>query len=1838
MPADTGWIDACPNTTRVSFKGKGIYELNDISYHQSDTLSKFEWNFGDGSPIAYGPDVSHIFDRSGGFVVKLTIIDTVGCRNVNYIKQRVRISPRPTFNIGALVSQVCAGTEVKLRGRSNRIDPNYNISTITNTDSFQIGQVRSETLFIPDDGTKEYTTNIFFSDFSPGQILTSINDLTRIFVNMEHSYARDLEIRLICPNRQSVILHKYDVPTRNTNRILIGVPRYGAGSDGNGANTNNPLANPAGTGFLYAWTPTATRTWRSYTTPSTYTMPAGNYRSEDPLTNLIGCPLNGEWTINVKDQFPQDNGWIFKWGIDFAARLYPTIERFTPMIVDAKWVTKANVVNNMGDSLVARPRNAGVANFMYQVRDNFNCVFDTSINVSILPFTNPACVACDNNFNSLTDTNICSTGTGVSLTKAYLGRVNPSVVFEAFPNSAFDALSATLLNPLNSMIRVQNVFIPTLTNPVSEIDSVCFSVNTNVADDVVIQLKAPNNATVLLKPNRVGGVQQPLQNVCFSPSATRPIATATAPLTGIYQANDGAAAWNVLNGSAVNGNWQLLYASARGGHTDTLTQWSITFKSGNAQRFSWTPSTGLSCTNCASPTARPTQTTDYIVTVVDSMNCTHRDTVRVRVLDSLAAPSVSVGNLNFTFIQFAWTPVAGATAYQVSIDSGRTWIPPNGTLAHTINGLRTGQSATIWVRALGGTCGARIAQLTETTRDCIATIGRGVNRRLEIDSILCFGGTSPFVNFAFANGVQPLTYKIDTFTQLLDPVYRNKIKAGWHKAVVIDGEGCTDTLIFYLGQPEPITLPLRADSVKCSGDATGKVIALATGGAGNYRYSLNLSPFQRNIGTFDSLRAGRYIVEVEDSNRCRKRDSITVFQPNPLSMNLLKSDVRCFGRTDGSIRALLSGGVSPYTFTWNSGDTNPNVSSLPVGTYTVTATDRNGCQRIDSARISSNPRILITTLQDSVLCFGSATGRARARVTGGVAPYTFNWNNSQFDSVATNLKAGLQRLTLIDAAGCTDTASIEVLEPAKMVFDSIIGIPASCASVPTGIARVVMSGGVQPYTYSWSPTARQTQTITNLSAGLYLVNVTDAKGCIARDSVRITAAPPLVVEKFEMINNRCFGDSTGSLTARVSGGSGSYTYRWSTTPAQTTEMASNIPAGRYTITITDDKNCQLIKDTTLTQPPRLVATISQFKNVSCKGLNDGTATPSVLGGSPFQGSFRYQFLWNDARRTDKITADSLAAGRYIVTVTDANGCIDTANITITEPATALEALATQTKLSCYDGINGEARVTASGGASGYRYLWSNLQNTQTATTLSQRMYYVTVTDLNGCRDIDSVFIQTYDSIRANLTIVQPRCFNTATGNISLTAVNGGAGNNNLGNYFYRWNTNPAQTAPQANGLVGGRTYSVTVTDAEGCSNVFYQFLTQPGPILIAGFSSPVRCFGENSGSATVNPIGSSNVFTYRWNDPLSQTTQTSVNLRTGRYSVTVTDSSGCQRDTAIDVSQPSRLRVESKTITDSKCVGDTTGSIQISITGGIPTYRIAWSSGDSGFVLPKLRAGTYIASVNDANGCRLFDTLIIKSPPALDADIAVVPVKCFGDRNGSIIVDAFGGTKPYQFSLNGKDFNGNSQIVGVRAGSYDVYLKDANGCIWFDNTTVSTPPKFLVEASPDITINLGDKVQLFANPVNNQGRVTLNWKPPYDSSLTCVRCNNPTASPMYTITYVVNGTDTVGCRAADSVKVTVVKQPIVLVPTGFSPNDDKVNDKLIVHGKSGTTIRFFRIYDRWGELLFEARDFKINDETAGWDGSFRGQSMGSGVYVWYVEAEFMDKSREIFKGHTTLIR
>ncbi|MBI1223908.1 MAG: T9SS type B sorting domain-containing protein [Bacteroidetes bacterium] len=1527
-PADTGWIDICPGE-RVFFYGKGSYPQNGAVYNHSDLTSNFEWDFGDGG-ITYGPTVSHIFNEPGGYVVQLEITDQLGCKNTNFISQRVRVAPRPDFMLGAWPSQICAGDTVALNDMVNALDMAHTVSVMSNSGTFQTAGIRSDSLPLPDGDGSCYVTNISFSAFAPGQILTDINDLVGIYVTMEHSWMRDLEITLTCPNGQSSILHNH--PGQIGGEIFLGIP--------NENDEGFPVPIP-GTGFDYGWTPNPqyNQTWIQYANshPSIGTLPAGTYRAFESLDSLIGCPLNGDWEIEVCDHWAIDNGYIFSWGIEFDPSLYPSVETFTPGINNWAWNNHPSILFASSDTLIGSPINAGEVAYTFMVNDDFGCSWDTTIDIQVLPKSHPLCHTCENILNPVPDTIVC-VGEQVGIDVSTNLPANQDVSFESYDDYAIGASNHPIANPYKSVIAVNSITPSTITNVTQDLVSICVDISTDFDADLQIFLKAPNGQLLMLSTNN-GGSGDNYTQTCFSPSAVTPITSGTAPFTGSFQPEG---AWTVLNGAPINGDWTLQVSDAFGLNAmGKVNWWSITFRSINNITYSWSPSAGLSCNNCPTPTATPMANTNYVVTASDGYGCIKKDTVKINILSNFNAPTVTLTqNANGEVIG-TWNDVNPGSGYEVNINN-TGWVPSNnGNLSHIITGLVNGNTVTMEVRSNVSSGAA-----------CLVGIG------------------SASLLFQFC----------------------------------------------------PIFLSLT-----------------------------NPAPYA----------------------------------------------VSCNGVCDESVQVSVSNGQSPFTF---------DVTNTTTGNT-----------------------------------FSQMTGNLN-----GLCPGVFN-------------------VLVTDATGCTATIGFTVNDQTPIIPAVTQVSPVSCFGGSDGCAQVVASGGVGGYTYQWStPNMPTTPSICGLSVGPITVSVTDQNGCVVSGSINVTSQPAIVL----------------------------------------------------TVTKTD---------------------------VKCKGGNDGTATVTPTGGA---GNFTYQ--WSAGNSPTQSTTGGLPAGNVSVTVTDGNGCQAFGNITLTEPATGVQASASQTIISCYSENKSAAMATPMGGTGPYTYAWSpGSLSTQTISNISIGQYTVTVSDAAGCTATSQVDVTQWPAYNLLISTTPPSCSGNADGQMNVVVLAGGNGT-----YSYNW-SNSGNT-DIITGLLGNVTYTVTVTDGQGCTGTMSRLLDSPAPIVPTLAQTSTKCAGTADGSATVsNVAGGTAPFTYQWGPAANnQTTATASNLSAGNYSVTITDASGCTSSSNITVTQPMPITANFKTI-NNECFGYENGEAEVTVSGGVPGFTYHWSNNATTAKITNLAADSYYLTITDINGCTAIDSVFISAPQGVDAELTVKDVACFGDKNGSIKVTPIGGTPPFTYSIDGQQFYGSSTLIALAAGDYTVYLKDAEGCIFDLNATVNEPPEMTVDilvwgvSLDEYMVEYGATFPLTTEVTNAQGGVMFTWDAAYCGTLaqdTMSDCTGTLTSnavwstPDYANDYFILAVDSLGCEAEDHLKVFVTKNRSVVVPTGFSPNSSGFNDKLTVHGKKGTMVKLFQVFDRWGELLWQDIDVPINDTTRGWDGTFKSKDMPPGVYVWYLEAEYEDGTTESYKGETTLIR
>lgn len=575
--------------------------------------------------------------------------------------------------------------------------------------------------------------------------------------------------------------------------------------------------------------------------------------------------------------------------------------------------------------------------------------------------------------------------------------------------------------------------------------------------------------------------------------------------------------------------------------------------------------------------------------------------------------------------------------------------------------------------------------------------------------------------------------------------------SGTYSVVVTDTNGCFDSDSISLNEPPQILTTTTAVDLLCNGDANGCAAVNATGGIGPFTYLWS------NGAVIDSvcgLSGGTYIVTVTDTaqgGNCQVLDTVIVAEPSPLQLNLSATTATC-SAANGSASASVSGGTPGYTYAWNSNpaQASQTATALSSGTYTVTVTDLNGCQVVDSIFVpnATGPSISMVNTND-VSCAGGNDGNATVVYSGGSPVVNVIWNTvpTQSGNTATGLGAGSYTVYTIDANGCSDSLAFTISEP-TLLTSSITSTLAACGQ-NTASATVVPAGGTPGYSYTWSTSPTQTTpTATNLGPGTYSVTVTDAQGCSSTANTTVLGSPNPVANVLSSINVDCGGASTGSAVGSVSSGTAPFTYNWNSVPPQTSSTASNLPAGTYVFTVTDQFGCQDTAMVTITEPSPMVVDSALATNVGCNAVTgDGNGAVLVSG-----GVLPYSYNWSTIPPQTTLQAVNLDVGVYQVTVTDANGCLLVDSIEVERNPSPV-VVAGPDVTFCEGEGGAQIFAIGSGGTPGYYYEWwcdstntycgldSVFDNDPIANPDTTTMYFVQVTDTNGClSNVDSLLV------------------------------------------------------------------------------------------------------------------------------------------------------------------------------------------------------------------------------------------------------------------------------------------------------------------------------------------------------------------------------------------------------------------------------------------------------------------------------------------------------------------
>jgi len=461
---------------------------------------------------------------------------------------------------------------------------------------------------------------------------------------------------------------------------------------------------------------------------------------------------------------------------------------------------------------------------------------------------------------------------------------------------------------------------------------------------------------------------------------------------------------------------------------------------------------------------------------------------------------------------------------------------------------------------------------------------------------------------------------------------------------------------------------------------------------------------------------------------------------------------------------------------------------------------------------------------------------------------------------------------------------------------------------------------------------------------------------------------------------KCFGTATGEATINVTGGAGTLTYSWSDNGTGATR--TNLAKGVYSVTISDQLACSAIVDSIEILEPTALTVTNTKVNVSCFGLNNGSLTPNVSGGTS-----TYQYAWSSGN------GSNLAADIYTLTVTDSKGCTVVKKDTIAQPA-LLTISATKGDITCGSTNNGFINTTTAGGNGGNTYQWENgTTTTANRSGLTAGAYAVTVTDSKGCTASRKDTINQSSNLSVAGLDTNVRCYGTTTGAINITATGG----TNV--YTYNWG-NGVTDEDRTNLGVG--TYTVTVSDNGGCTGTASFTLTQPDSLSLSSTPTPVSCYGGNDGSVLLTVSGGTPQYTYTWSGGLSGVNPT--NAAAGTYTVTLSDANACTKMASVTVTQPDSLGITG-VVTDVTSFGATNGSINVTVAGGTPNYDYDWGNSVTTQNRSNIGAGVYTVTVTDDKGCTKVKSFTVSQPSSLDEVGEFIWVQNLGIENGYLNFD-----------------------------------------------------------------------------------------------------------------------------------------------------------------------------------------------------------------------------------------
>jgi len=966
---------------------------------------------------------------------------------------------------------------------------------------------------------------------------------------------------------------------------------------------------------------------------------------------------------------------------------------------------------------------------------------------------------------------------------------------------------------------------------------------------------------------------------------------------------------------------------------------------------------------------------------------------------------------------------------------------------------------------------------------------------------------------------------------------------------IIDDSGCTSTFSLDVLISDPLSTIIGTEE-SCNSGCDGAIDLTVLGGLAPYAYTWNTGPTSEDI---IDVCEGFYSVTTVDALGCSVTDTVTLNPIVDVVAGFTASPDQClegnsFSFTNTGDPPGSCGGNCPL-YWWDFGDgatstgtdisaANPSHVYSAFGIYTVTQvlTDGSGCTDTATTVVEVFEAPTASAVSTDEACFNACDGTITLTTSGGASIAIYAWSNGASTQNLTGLCGGTYSVTVTDVNGCTDSTSITV----NTGVDIKAGFTYSsdqCFTgngfdfTNTGSVPGVCGAGCPTFTWDFGDSSTQTGTTagdaspshTYGAPGVYTVSQIVSDGGCADTVIQTITVFEEPTTSIVPTSGSCDSICDGLADLTVTLGTMTYTYNWSN--FETSQDLNGVCTGTYTVTVTDANGCTAIDSVTITQGVGITAT-STTVDVSCIGMSDGTATAT---GST--GTAPYTYTWSNG--DNSATADSLAAGTFYVTVTDSVGCSTIDTVVIIEPPTGLSSTVATTDVSCNGGSDGTATVSPTGGTSPYTYSWTNGDNSAGADSLAAGTVYVTITDSNGCTAADSAIITELPALTNVLVSTNANCNGASDGTATVTPSGGSTP------YTYAWSN--GDISALADSLSQG-SYTVTITDSNSCIDSGSVIITEPTALSLVAGSIDASC-GASDGKAFVTVSGGTGAYTYSWNDPGTQTTDTAFAVNAGAYVVTITDSAGCVDSVTATVSNFGAPTVTITASIDVSCNGGNDGSATVTPVGGITPYAYLWddSSNQTDSTAVGLPAGNYVATVTDSAGCIATVVHIVTEPPALILTESFTDANC-GQNDGSATLTVNGGTGAYTYLWNDTGNQTNATANGLLAGTYQVLVTDSNSCMDSVSVVIADIPGGVASISSFNNVSCNGICDGDATALVTGGTSPYNYSWNDPGAQTTVQATGLCFGLVDVIT-----TDSNGC--ADTASILIVEPPVLIATT-----------------------------------------------------------------------------------------